>query len=173
MKQYKIALLEKGFPFLKDLEQHVDSEISLENLDDVTVEKCDKNLLNQKGEEDSYSWDFGGHYDYTKYYAAIMYENGNWDLIELKTKGEARSGSGRDDSSWDCDPIDQQLFQKKIDPDFIIQCNRSDTDDNGQGFFQCHWIIYKMKDINLAEHYMKKIDKAASQLKSQIEKTFK
>ena len=161
MKAYKIELLKKEFPFLNDFIKKG------EFIDEIKVKRGDQNLLNQKGEEDSYSWSGGGHYDYTKY-CAIFYDGSEWQIVDLDTAGKSGTGSGRN-NEWDCDTIAEQLFAKDITSDFIVGNTFKDTNDNGDGQTFNSIVIYKMNKFDLVGHHKAQLDKAAAELKAEIE----
>jgi len=164
MKQYKVALLRKEFPFLDRL--FVDSEgrtsLCPENVNDIKVKKGDKALLIKRGFEDSYDWSGGGHCDYTKYFAVC-----GEAILELETAGYSGTGSGKM-YEWDADTLGEQLFAKRITPDYIVECVRNDTDDNGNGEVTNFWIIYKTRRFDLANYHQQQIDRAAAALKAEI-----
>ena len=159
MKQYRVALLRKEFPFLDKLGQ---IEIRPEVVDDIKVKKGDKALLAKKGSEDSYSWSDGGHNDYIRYFAIE-----DEQIIELDSAGHSATGSGNR-NDWDADTIGEQLFVEGIVPDFIVECVKNDTDDNGNGEVTRFWTIYKMKRFNLASYHQQKLDEACAALKAEI-----
>lgn len=73
-------------------------------------------------------------------------------------------------SCWDSEDkqevgsIGDQLFVRKLNPDFIVHLNIKEEYYN-------KWIkvvIYKMKNFDLAEYHCQQIDKAARELKAEI-----
>ncbi|HLD27692.1 MAG TPA: hypothetical protein VJB39_02480 [Patescibacteria group bacterium] len=166
VKQYRVALLRKEFPFIDKM--FVDSEgrtnLLPEDINDIKVKRGDKALLAKKGSEDSYSWCNGGHYNYTKYFAVWSDED---RVLELASAGYSGTGSG-ERHEWDAGTIGEQLFVKGIAPDFVVECVKNDTDDNGNGEVTRFWTIYKMKRFDLGTHHQEQIDKAAAALKAEI-----
>lgn len=168
MKQYRIALLRKEFPFVDRLFVAYDDRVLLppEKVNDIKIQKGDKALLVKTGSEDSYSWGGGGHHDYTKYFA-IWSENEEQKILELESSGYSGTGSG-ERHEWSADTIGEQLFVKGITPDYIIECVKNDTDDNGNGEVRYFWTIFKMKRFDLFAYHQGKIDEAAAALKAEI-----
>jgi len=168
MKQYRVALLRKEFPFIDKLfvDYKGETEVWPEEVDDIKIRKGDRELLSKKGNEDSYDWSGGGHYDYTKYFA--VWKNDEGEHVEkFASAGHSSSGSG-DRSDWDADTIGEQLFVKNIVPDFIVECVKNDTDDNGNGEVTRFWTIYKMKRFDLVTYHQQKLDEACVALKAEI-----
>lgn len=162
MRQYRVALLRKEFPFLDQLDN-----IRPEEVDDIKIKRGDRALLMKKGSEDSYSWSWGGHWDYTHYAAVWSDENGQQRIEWLEGAGHSSSASG-ENNDWDADSIGEQLFTKGICPDYIIECVQNDTDDNGNGCLTHFWTIFKMKRFDLAVYHQERIDEAATVLKTEI-----
>lgn len=164
MKQYRVALLRKEFPFVDRLFVNYDGRVILspEQIDDIKIRKGDNTLLSAKGFVDSYDWSGGGHCDYTTYFA-IQGE----DVFQLESAGRSGNGSGNR-NEWDADTIGEQMLIKKIIPDYIVMCVQNDTDNNGNGTVTRFWTIYKMRQFDLAVYHCKKIDEAAIALKAEI-----
>jgi hypothetical protein len=162
-RQYRITLLKKMFPFLNNLYD----ELNPEDINGIEIKKGAKDLLEKTGYEDSYSWGGGGHYNYTEYFAIT-----GQDIIKLDSAGYSATGSGERDS-WSADTIGEQLFTKKKTPDYIIECIKSDTDDNDNGEIVRNWTIYKMKKFDLVEYHKQQLDEAAEELKKEIEEVSK
>ena len=169
MKQYKVALLRKEFPFVDRLfvDYKGKTDLRLEDINDIKVKKGDKALLTKKGSEDSYNWSGGGHRDYTKYFAVWSDKDGEQHVLELASAGYSGTGSG-ERHEWDADTIGEQLFAKGIIPDYIVECVKNDTDDNGNGEVTRFWTIYKMKRFDLATYHQQKLDEACVALKAEI-----
>ena len=168
MNQYKVNLLEKEFPFLSVIAKIVDVvQLELNWIDNIRIQKGDANLLKQTGQEDSYSWSGGGYYEYKKYFTIDC----NGEVTELSSSGQSGTGSG-DNNEWTASPIDEQIFSKGIVPDFIVECVKNDTDNNGNGTVRYHWTIFKMKKFDLKTHHKNEIDKAAAALKAEIEAAY-
>lgn len=168
MKQYRVALLREEFPFIDRLFVDHEGKTDLwpEDIDSIKIKKGDKALLVKKGFEDSYSWSGGGHCDYTKYFAVWSDENGN-NILELASAGRSATGSG-DHNDWDADTIGEQLFIKGITPDYIVECVKNDTDNNGNGEVTRFWIIYKMRRFDLGVFHQDRITEAAVALNAEI-----
>lgn len=168
MKQYRVTLIRKEFGFVDKLfvDYEGKTEVWPEDVDDIKIRRGDKALLAKKGSEDSYDWSGGGHYDYTKYFAVWSDDDGE-HVEELASAGYSGSGSG-DRNEWDADTIGEQLFVKNIVPDFIVECVKNDTDDNGNGEVTRFWTIFKMKRFDLGNYHQEQIDKAAVALKAEI-----
>jgi hypothetical protein len=169
MRQYRIALLKKEFPFLDKLfvDYQGNTEHWPEQIDRIQVEKGDRALLGKTGREDSYDWSGGRTHDYTKYFAVTKIDEENYDVVELGCSGESGTGSG-DHSEWEADPVGDQLFARNLAPDYIIECVKNDTDANGNGQVTRFWTIYKMKRFDLSQYHQDQIDKAAAILKAEI-----
>lgn len=165
MQAYRLALLRKEFPFLDRLivDRYGQTEVWPEEVDNILVKRGDANLLSQAGYEDSYSWSGGGHYHYTIYFA-ITEE----DIVELYFAGKSATGSG-EYKEWIVPTVGEQLLQRGIIPDWVVECRKIDTDDNGNGRVERHWVIYKMTRFDLAGYHKQQIDKAAAELKAEIE----
>ena len=163
MKQYRIALLKKEFPFLDHIfDDSNEGVLKPEHVNEIKIRRGDNALLANKGYEDSYSWCDGGHYDYRKYFA-IVGEN----IIELMSAGKSGTGSG-ERNEWDADSIAEQLFLKNLAPEYIVECVKNDTDDNSNGEISHYWTIHKMSKFDLSAYHQKKIDEAAASLKAEI-----
>ena len=162
MKQYRVALLRKEFQFIDRLFKN----LSPESIDDIKVKKGDKALLVKKGFEDSYDWSGGGYNDYTRYFAVWSDDEGE-HITELASAGYSGTGSG-ERHEWDADTIGDQLFVGGITPDYIVECVKNDTDDNGNGEVTRFWTIYKMKRFDLGTYHQEQIDKAAAALKAEM-----
>jgi hypothetical protein len=154
-----------GFKVEEEIGRHCKVSF-VEKPDSLTIKKADSNLLSMKPCYDEYSWSGGGHYDFTNY-CSVVGTNDNAELLWLKREGNYATGSG-DRNSESCTTIGEQLMELNIDPDFIVCYDFKDTDDNGNGETQTNVIIYKMKDFDLAGYHCQQIDKAATQLKSEI-----
>ncbi len=133
-----------------------------EKPDELKISRGDENLLSQTPSYDSYSWSDGGHCDYIAYYAVV-----DGEIFWLESEGSSRTGSGESHEK-DAPTIGEQLAQLKIDPEYIVCINFQDTDDNGNGYTYKKVVIYKMNKFNLADYHCRQIDKAASQLKTEI-----
>ncbi len=162
MKAYRLAVLIKEFPFLSDLPLGYD----LESINDIKIRRGDRSLLAKKGHEDSYSYCDGGHHDYTDFYAIWSDEN-DGHFLKLASSGHSATGSG-DRQDWDADTIGEQLFSQKINPSYIVEFTKDDTDDNGNGELRLSMIIYKMNRFDLAAYHEQQIDQAASAIKAEI-----
>lgn len=170
MRQYRAALLRKEFSFLDRLfiDWQGNTELWLEQIDKIEIKRGDKALLAKTGREDSYDWSGGRTHDYTKYFAVCLgKEEEDENIIELSCSGYSGTGSG-DNQEWEADPICEQLFVKKIVPDYIVECVKNDTDANGNGQVTRFWTIYKMKRFDLGQYHQEQIDKAAAALKAEI-----
>lgn len=159
MRQYRVALLRKEFPFIDHL---VGVDLKPEDVTGIGVKKGDKALLNSKGSEDSYSWSGGGHYNYTRYFAVL-----DEKVLGLASAGYSGTGSG-ESREWDANTIGEQLFREGIVPEYIVECVQNDTDDNGNGEVTRFWTIYKMKRFDLSAYHQEQIDRAAVALKAEI-----
>lgn len=168
MKQYRVMLLRKEFPFIDRLFVDYEGKTKLcpEDINDIKVKKGDKALLAKKGSEDSYGWSGGGHHDYTNYFAVCSGKDGE-HVLELESAGYSGTGSG-EMHEWDADTIGEQLFVKGINPDYIVECVKNDTDNNGNGEVTRFWTIFKMKRFDLGNYHQEQIDKAAAALKAEI-----
>ena len=168
MKQYKIALLRKEFSFIDRLFVDSDGRTTFqpEKINGISVKKGDRALLAKKGNEDSYDWSGGGHYDYTIYFAVWSDSEGE-HIFQLASAGRSGTGSG-ERHEWDADTIGEQLFVRGINPDFIVECVKNDTDDNGNGEVTNFWMIYKMRRFDLAAYHQQRLDEAAAALKAEI-----
>lgn len=164
MKQYRVALIRKEFPFVDKLfvNYRGETEVQPEKVNDIKIKRGDQSLLSKKGNEDSYDWSGGGHYSYTKYFAVRGEQ-----ILQLASAGESGTGSG-EHHKWDADTIGEQLFVKGIVPDYIVECVKNDTDDNGNGEVTHFWTIYKMKRFDLAAYHQQKLDEACVVLKAEI-----
>lgn len=168
MNQYRVALLRREFPFIDRLfvDNEGNTDLWPEDINDIKVRKGDKSLLAKKGFEESYDWSGGGHRDYTKYFAVWSKADGE-QVLELASAGYSGTGSG-ERHEWDAHTIGEQLFVKGITPDFIVECIKNDTDDNGNGKVTRFWTICKMKRFDLGNYLQEQIDKAAAALKAEI-----
>ncbi len=134
----------------------------IENPDDISIACVDKNLLSQTPYSESYSWEDGGHCDYTAYYAV----NGD-DVVELTMHNEWDNGSG-DHGESPAPTIEEQLASLKIDPKFIVCVDFEDTDDNGNGETSKVVTIYKAKKFRFVKHFNHQIERAAAELKAEV-----
>lgn len=163
MRQYRAKILEKEFPFLEKLCDKKFRMPSIEKVDGIEIKRGDRNLLSQKGREISYSWSGGPDTcDYTIYFAVVGEE-----IFELKSEGSSSTGSGQN-RSWDADTIGEQLLVIGVSPDYIVECEKNDTDANGNGEITRYWTIHKMSKFNLVAYHQEQIDKAAAVLKAEI-----
>jgi hypothetical protein len=165
MEQYRLAILLKEFSFIEAVAKHLELDLE-KDLNEIKIRRGDKMLLSKKGNEDLYDWSGGGHYDYTKYFAIWTDADGEY-VIQLDNAGRSATGSG-ERHDWDADSIGEQLFVKKIVPDYIVECVKNDTDDNGNGEVRRSWTIHKMRKFDLAAHHQQKIDETATALKAEI-----
>ncbi|OGF64318.1 hypothetical protein A2Z53_00785 [Candidatus Giovannonibacteria bacterium RIFCSPHIGHO2_02_42_15] len=165
MRQYRLVLLRKEFPFLDEVAAKLQLDLA-EDVHGISIEKGDRNLLSQKGKEDSYSWGGGGHHDYTSYFA-VWTEGEEKRIYELRNEGFSATGSG-ERHEWDADTIGEQLFAQNIVPDFIVECEKNDHDDNGNGEVTRYWTIHKMSKFNLSGYHQERIDEAAAVIKAEI-----
>ncbi len=168
MKQYRVALLREEFGFIDRLflDYEGKPELRPEDVTEIKIRRGDKSLLAAKGNEDSYDWSGGGHYDYTKYFAVWSDADGE-HILKLDSAGRSATGSG-DRHDWDADTIGEQLFLLGITPDYIVDCVKNDTDDNGNGEVTHFWTIFKMKKFDLVAYHWQQIDEAAAALKAEI-----
>lgn len=164
MEKYRMALLRREFPFIDRLMD--DLQLQPEEVTDIKVKRGDKSLLKKKGDEESYSWSRGGHCDYTKYFV-VLTDGGEERISELKSAGSSSTGSG-ESCQWEADTVGEQLLTKHIVPDYIVECVKNDTDNNGNGEVTLFWTIYKMKRFDLVGYHHQQIDKAAAALKAEI-----
>jgi hypothetical protein len=161
MQSYRLELIQKEFPFVNML------NINLKLVDRIQIERGDKNLLFKKGYEDSYSSSCcEGYCDYNKFFAVLTKGS---KVIKLSGAGRSRTGSG-EDRQWDANPIGEQLFTLKVIPDYIVEIVLHDTDSNGNGQRTILITIYKMKKFDMISFHQNEIQKAADQLKTEIEK---
>jgi len=168
MKQYRVELLLREFPFLKRLFVDGDGAATIwpGHVNEIKIRKGDKILLSKKGSEDSYDWSGGGYFNYTKYFA--VWKKGEEEhIVELESAGQSSTGSG-ERREWDADPIGEQFFVRNIVPDYIVECIQNDTDSNGNGVRTRFWTIFKMKRFDLAAHHREQTDRAAAVLKAEI-----
>jgi hypothetical protein len=164
MEAYRLALLRKQFPFIDRLFVDDDGQTDVwpEDCDTIAVKRGDGNLMTQTGHENSYSWAWGGFKNYTKYFAVTGEE-----VVELDSSESSATGSG-ESHNWNAPTVGEQLFQRGIVPDWIVECSFVDTDANGNGEVKQHWVIYKMTRFDLAEHHARQTDAAAAALKAEI-----
>jgi len=167
--RYKTSLLEKRFPFLRKL--FVDDEggyctLSVNDVDEVGIERGDEKLLEKKGTKDFYSWADGGYYNYTRYFAVWSDAEGE-QVFELKSDSYSETGTGKSYVEH-ASTIEEQLFLNRINPDYIIECSQDDTDANGNGEVTHKWVIYIMNKKLTAAYHKKKIDEAAKKIKKEI-----
>lgn len=131
--------------------------------DSVLIKRVDSNLLSRTPSFDSYSWNYGGHDD-RESYCAISGDQFYW----LEEEGSSRTGSG-DRNNIYAPSIGEQILQLGLNPDFIVCRDFKDTDDNGNGEQMTSITIYKIKSFDLAGYHCEQIDKAASELKAEIQ----
>lgn len=162
MRQYKIALLNKQFPFLDLVAKKLGPLFEIAQcVDDINIKRADENFLTQTGYEDSYDWSGGGFHNYKRHFAICG------KVVQLDGSIDRASGSG-ERYSEKADPIGEQLFAKGLRPEFIVECVEHDTDANGNGTPSHFWTIYKMEKFDLAKFHGEQIDRAAALLKSEI-----
>ena len=131
--------------------------------DGIQVKKTDDNLLSQTPESDSYSWCDGGYHNYTSYYAISGDE-----IVALKSSANWATGSG-DRGSEDAPTIGEQLFQLKLNPDFIVCEDFQDTDANGNGEESLNITIYKMKGFDLKGYHSEQIKRVIAEMQTEVE----
>ncbi len=168
MKQYRVAVLRKEFGFIDRLFLDYEGKLEVrpEDVTEIKIRRGDKSLLVAKGNEDSYDWSGGGHYDYTKYFAVWMDADGE-HIFQLDSAGHSATGGG-ERHDWDADTIGEQLFAKGIVPDYIVECKKNDTDDNGNGEVTRFWTIFKMRKFDLCAYHQQQILKAAGAITAEI-----
>lgn len=159
MNKYRVELLKKEFPFLVGIKNLVCSP-DLGDIDYILVKKADEDILEETGFEKESKRRDNEYYEYVKYF--IVDANGG--ITEMESSETYINESGREEKNTTADPIDWQLFSKKITPQFIVKCEGGDD-----GY---SWVIFKMKNLDLKNHHLKEIEKAAANLKAEIEAVF-
>lgn len=162
MRQYRLALLRREFPFLDGIAEMLNLDVA-NDVNDIKIKRGDKNLLMKKGSYDSYSWSWGGHHDYTTYFSISFVG----EIYEFKSGGHSATGSG-ERHEWEADPISDQIFAQNLFPVYVVECVQNDVDDNGNGEVTRFWTIFKMPGFDLARHLQEKIDEVAAVLKAEI-----
>jgi len=132
----------------------------------LQIKLADRNLLSQTPESDSYSWCNGGYHNYTDYYVITM--NGEYSTTKLDVAETWANGSGECGSTTAA-TIGEQLFQKKLEPDFIVSVDFQDTDANGNGESSLGVVIYKLKKFNLKKYHKEQIARVVAELNAEIE----
>lgn len=165
MKQYRTALLAKQFPFLLDISKKLN--LKLTSLDDIQVEKGDRELLRKKGIKD-YKLDrrSHGHRDYVWHFAVIAKGKNDYDILQLDYEEDV--DTTEDTYQSNADSIGEQLFTGKLDPLYIVECKCEDQCEYGTKEALNIWTIFKMKDFNQVSFHKLQIEKAAEQLKREI-----
>ncbi len=162
MKSYRVALIEREFPFLNK----IFDRLRPQDVDDIKIRRGDSSLLAQKPQESSYSWSGGGYHDYTMYCA--VWREGNefkWTWVKNAVSSARGNGSNYEE---DADPVGAQLFGLGLNPEYIVECVQNDTDANGNGRLSRSWTVYKMPGFDLAAYHAAQIDEAATTLKAEI-----
>lgn len=157
MNRYKLKLLVKEFPFLHIILDKND----MPHLTEIKIKRCDENLLAQTPSFDAYSsCDYSR--DDRKDYVAITGQ----EITLLEAAGASCSACiHEDDVHRDADMIGEQLYELKIQPDYVVQVERWDTEKYD---YSVSVVIYKMCKFDLAEYHCHQINKAAAQLKDEI-----
>jgi len=168
MKQYKVALLRKEFPFIDRLFVDYEGKTDLwpEAINEIKIRRGDNALLSKTGLDDFYYWRGGGHSDYTHFFAVWSQAEGE-QILKLESACTTGNGSGGH-YKRDANTIGEQLFVKGIVPKFIVECTQNDSDDNGNGHVTRFWTIYKMGRFDLSRYHQMQIDRAADALKAEI-----
>ena len=155
MNRYKVEVLRKEFSFIDDLRD----DIYPADATSIKITKGDMALMSEVGSiEEQFGQFEGDCYENFSLYFAII----NGKVLELK------SSTWRNDhgaiSLSTAPNIGEQLFTDNINPDYLVKVTREDLQD-GPSYY---WVIYKMKDFELAAYHHKQIDKAAAELKAEI-----
>lgn len=124
----------------------------------ILIKRGDDNLLSQTPQFDGYS--SSGHYrEERSDYCAVSGEN----IVWLGAEGIFNHGDGSSEEEVS-DNIGEQLFSKKLSPDFIVRVDREELGYNKK----INIIIYKMNKFDLVGYHCGQLDKAVRQLKDEI-----
>ena len=124
----------------------------------ILVKRGDDNLLNQTPGFDGYSSSEYYREERSDYCAISGKE-----IVWLNAEGTFKHGDGS--SSEDiADSIGEQLYSKKLSPDFIVRVGREELGYDKK----INVIIYKMNKFNLSGYHCEQIHKAARQLEDEI-----
>lgn len=161
-----LSFYEKELGFRMDKDGNYYTPSYLKTPDGLLVNKGDKNLLARTPFFDSYSWCDGGHYDHESY-CAVEKSGDTFQCHWLKEEGSSRTGSGDHDEET-ASSVGEQLYHLGVSPDYIVEYDFQDTDDNGNGETVLDVTIYKMNKFDLVKYHQQQIDKAAAELKAEI-----
>jgi len=163
INKYRVALLRKEFPFLDRLYMEgCLTEIQPEEVTDIKIRKGDKSLLQEMGYEEG-----GGNFDVNHKHYKMYHAICGTRIFHLSSAGYGINPDSGKRNYWDTNTIGEQLFVKKIVPDYIVECVKNEGDKNGCGITR-FWTIYKMKKFDLTEYHQDQIDLHATIIKDEI-----
>ncbi|MFA5086100.1 MAG: hypothetical protein WC468_00665 [Candidatus Paceibacterota bacterium] len=158
------------FPFLREIAGDFEFP-SLEEINEIKVQKVDSMLLDGFGYE---NWIRNNGISETNYniFFVVVREGTQWRVAQLDF---VRRGDDHvDNEAWESDPVPtngEQILSMKVTPAFIVECegHLADHDDIPE---IRRWIIHKMNDLNLPDFYKGEIDRAALELKADIDRIY-
>jgi hypothetical protein len=158
MNKYKAKLLRKEFPFI----ERVSELVKVCDWQSIRIQKADYSLLSRSGFYESYDGCKASYRNEVQYFVVTKDIVIGLDQPKTVTMGLRSFSTG-------ANPIDEQLFTRKLNPpEFIVEVKINLSEDDDGEKTEAFLIIHKMKRLDLDLHHQEQIDKAATELKAEI-----
>jgi len=155
MNKYYAALIQKEFPFVWTINPF-STLCKPEDVNKFKVARADARLMRSKPVE---YVDYTSN-DFTQIFA-VWVEGGDWRVERLRGSGYHQIPQKLE---WDCSTVGEQLFEGKINPEFIVVATQAC--DGRADYWEI--IVYKMGRFDLMAYHEDQIDKAVDELKRQL-----